>query len=781
MDGVESHNLFIQSLNRLKTIFINKRFIKLNLILLHGVQMNRQLLVQICIILLIFSVGVFLRLGTVNVEGTYDFETPFYQDENGIPYMSELDSYYNYRLTENLLDHGYMGDAIINGVQWDLHSYYPPGVPLDYPPLITYLTAFIYKFVNLFADVPLIVVCFWLPAFVAPLAGVVAYLFVGRFTNQYGAVAAGVLAVITSFYFARTVPGWFDTDMFNLIFPLLVVWFLFEAYDNINKSTQKVILFSFLSGFSMFLFALAWNGWQYLFYIIIVFWLIQIIWNIVKGKIVKNHLYGFSVFIVTTLVLVVIFTGFINIIKLTYSPLQLIDLSGGTWSDWPNVYTSVSELGKPSLKDLFSYFADLILGGLFGILWICRIMLNDSLHQKFLDRMNWLSFSFLVLWIIAGFATLTQGVRFIMILIPPLVISTGIMVGIVIEYLSLLKNSKRTDIFRRKPVFIKISSILILLVLLLPGIINVESDVFLAPGIDDDIWAASIWIKNNTANNTVIISTWSNGHVYTAIADRPVSEDGRMGYIETLSVRNYDDLYPFKDKSPSTARDYWICKAFSTDNESLSVGIMRMLSTSGDEGYIKLDTYIKNTTKTVETLNNILGLNRTTSKEILINKYNLESEQADEVLKYTHPENPSPMVLVTTDTMIGPGRWTLTFGEWNFQKRQSNNYTYSVGTVDMMDGYLNSTNDVVMNLETGNITWKNEKPYCAVFVDNGTSEKCYIDDSSDFCIFIIDNNQAVIIDRKFENSTFAKLVLEKTNSTVFKPLYANKGAIVWGI
>jgi dolichyl-diphosphooligosaccharide--protein glycosyltransferase len=367
-----------------------------------------------------------------------------------------------------------------------------------------------------------------------------------------------------------------------------------------------------------------------------------------------------------------------------------------------------------------------------------------------------------------------------MILIPPLVLSTGIMVGITVEYIGLLKNSRKTDIFKKRPVLIKIFSILILLVLLLPGIIIIESHVFLAPGINDNVWAASLWIKNNTANNTVIISTWSNGHVYTAIADRPVSEDGRMGYIETLSVRNYDDLYPFKNESPSTARDYWICKAFSTDNESLSVGILRMLSTSGDEGYIKLDTYIKNTTKTVEIMNNILGLDRNTSRELLINKYNLEAKQADEVLKYTHPENPSPMVLITCDSMIGPGHWTLTFGEWNFQKRQSDSYIYSVGTVKKAGDFLNSTNDVVMNLETGNITWKNEKPYCAVFVDNGTSEKRHIDDSSDFCIFLIDNNQAVVIDRKFENSMFARLVLERSNSTVFEPLYANKSVVVWG-
>ncbi|EKQ52014.1 MAG: putative membrane protein, required for N-linked glycosylation [Methanobacterium sp. Maddingley MBC34] len=741
---------------------------------------RKKFLITVLFILVIFSIGFFLRLETVSLTGIPGDERPFYQDDNGLPYMYELDSYYNYRLTENYLEHGYLGDTIINGVEWDLHSYYPPGVPLDYPPLIVYLTAFVYKFVNLFTDMPLIVVCFWLSAFIAPLAGIVAYFFVGRFTNQYGAVAAGILTVTIPFYFIRTVPGWFDTDMFNLIFPFLVVWFLFEAFDNTNKSTQKGILFSFLSAFSIFLFSMAWNGWQYLFYLITIFWIIYIIWTLFKGRMVKNNLYNFAIFVGVSLGLVAVFTGFINIIKLAYAFLQLSTLSGGgPWPDWPNVYTSVSELGVPSLEEISLDMGLSLFVGLFGLIWIFRILLNDKLQQKFLNRMNWLSFSFLLLWTIMGFVTLKQGMRFIMILIPPLVVSTGIMVGICVEHLDLLKNIRRINIFRTKPGLIKVLAILILLVAVLPGIMHLEKGVLIVPGSNDEIWAASLWINNNTANNTVIISDWSNGHVYTAIADRPVSEDGRMGYLETLAVRNYSNLFPFKDKSPSSSREYWIDKALSTDNESLSVGILHMISTSGDEGYIKLDMYVKNTTKTVEIMNNILGLDRSASRELLVNNYGLEESQADEILKYTHPENPSPVVLVTNDRMIGTGQWIFKFGEWNFNEKHSNNYTYSVGTANKTDDFINSTNDVFFDFKTENITWKNRTPYCVVFINNGTVEKSYMDSGSDFCIFLIDNKKAVVMDKRFENSVFTKLVIEKSNSTNFKSIYKNKSVIVW--
>jgi dolichyl-diphosphooligosaccharide--protein glycosyltransferase len=744
--------------------------------------MDKKLIVNIAIVLLIFSIGFSMRVGTITLNSIPEYQKPFYQDQSDLPYMYELDSYYNYRLAENYLYHGYLGDTIIKGVEWDLHSYYPPGVPLDYPPLIVYLTVFIYKFINLFADLPLFVICFWLSAFIAPLAGIMAYFFVSRLTNKYGAVAAGILSVTIPYYFTRTVPGWFDTDMFNLLFPFLVVSFFFMALNNINKP-QKAILFSCLSAVSTFLFALAWNGWQYLFYLMVIFWVVLILWTKLKGGIVKNHLYNLVLFLAVTLILVGVSTGLINIFKLLYGPIQLITLSSGngSWADWPNLYISVSELTKPSIEVIISALGLSLFAGLFGLLWTFRILLNDELSQKLLNRINWISFSFLVLWTLTGFGALNGGERFIILLIPPLVVSTGVMVGICIEYLGLLKNSEKIVFFKKNPGILNVFAILIVILATFPGIWVSGTSFMLTPGINDDIWDASVWINNNTADNTVIVGDWNNGHLYAAIADRPVLEDGRMGYIETLSVRSFDDLFPYKDKSPSISRDYWINKAFSTDNESLSVGIMRMLSTSGDQGYVTLVMYVQNTSKSVDIMDNILGQDEANARNLLLNNYNLTSNQTDKVLKYTHPENPSPMVVVTNDKMIGTGHWVFKFGEWNFNEKSSKNYTYSVGTVKIASDYFNSTNDVFMDFKTQTLTWGGETPYFVEFIDNGTILKHYMDPNSDFAVFIINHEKAVVIDKKFENSIFTKLVIEKSNSTVFKPLFYSDKAVVWGI
>ena len=742
---------------------------------------KRDISITIAILLIIFLVGFTLRVESAQISGIPSDEKGFYEDQNGLPYMYELDSYYNYRLTENYLNHGYIGDTIINGTQWDLHSYYPPGVPMDYPPFIVYLTTLIYKIVNLFSSTPLIVVCFWLPAFIGPLSGIVAYLFVRRFTNVYGAATAGLLMTTAPFYFIRTVPGWFDTDMFNIIFPLLIVWFFFEAIHSENN--VKRILFTCLSVISMLFFAIAWEGWQYYFYLIVLFSICYILWHRLHGGKVKNLLYIVGGFFIGTILLVVIFNGYLDVVTLFTRPVQLLEMVGSNnlWTPWPDIYISVSELAKPTLEHVVSGVGIAFFGGIFGFLWIFRVLINENLKKRFLNRMSWIFFSFLILWTIIGFFALSEGSRFILLIIPPLVLSTGIMAGLCVSYLDILKKSEKFHIFKKKGNLPQILSAVIVLLFVIPAVANVSASFSsFTPGTDDDLWDACQWINNNTSNETVIISDWSYGHLFTAIADRPVSFDGRLGYIETLPVRNYESAYTFGNKSPSVSREYWIYRAFETNNESLSSGIFKMIATSGDVGYLTLDNYTKNTTKTVEILNKILGINKEEALLVMTSEYGLNRQDTLNVLKYTHPNNSRPFVLVTTDNMISKGYWTFYFGSWDFNRVAGNNITYSVGRINRTSNTFNSSNDILMDLKTGNITWDGQTPYSVITIKDNSIKNQYFNKNSDFDIILdLNTNKSIVMDKNFENSLFTKLVIEKSNSTNFKPVYKNNNVIVW--
>ncbi|MGZ7161000.1 MAG: STT3 domain-containing protein, partial [Methanobacterium sp.] len=158
----------------------------------------------IIIIILLFSIAFLLRADAVYLSNIPTDLKSFYQDQNGQPYYSEMDSYYNFRLTQDYLDHGYLGDTKINGTPWDLHSYAPEGRSAEYPPLIVYITAFIYKFLNLFSTIPLVVVAYWMAPFIASLCVIPAYLFISRLTNDYGGIAAALLVAMAPAYFAHT-------------------------------------------------------------------------------------------------------------------------------------------------------------------------------------------------------------------------------------------------------------------------------------------------------------------------------------------------------------------------------------------------------------------------------------------------------------------------------------------------------------------------------------------------------------------------------------------------
>ena len=719
---------------------------------------RKKIITTIAIIILIFLVGFILRVETAGLSGIPSNEKAFYEDQNGLPYMYELDSYYNYRMTHDYIDHGYLGDAIINNTEWDLHSYYPPGRSAEYPPLIVYLAALSYKFVNIFANIPLIVVCFWLPAFIAPLSGIIAYLFTRKYTNEYGAVAAGIFAVTSPLLLSRTVPGWFDTDMFNVLFPLIVTWLFFEAVNNRNN-LQKGIIISIIAAFSMFLFSIAWEGWQYIFCIIILFSLFYIITCKLKRIHVRNFVYVFGIFFISTLLMVLIFSGVSTIISLFTSPFELINIFGSTGIGipWPNVYISVSELQTPSLEAVISGVGLAFFGSIFGFLWILRLLMNNHLKKRVLNKMTLSLYIFLVIWTLIGFFLLLKGGRFIMMILPPLIISAGIMIGICIEYLNILKDAQ---IFKKRKYLIKILSVALLLLLTSLSIMNAYySSSNLIPSADDDLWDASQWINNNTSNDTVIISDWNYGHLFTAITDRHVSVDGG---------------------SQNSPRNYWIYRAFETDNESLSSGIFKMVTTNGDLGYLTLDNYTKNTTKTVEILNNILGLNKKEALTVLTNNYNLSTQEAQTVLTYTHPNNPQPFVLVTTSDMINKGRWTFYFGSWDFNKLQGNDVIYTFGNISINGNILNSSNGILMNLNNNNITCEGETPYSVIISNNSKIEKHYIDNNSDFSIILnLNTNKSVVVTKDFENSLFTKLVIEKRNSPNFKPIYKNNNVVVW--
>ncbi len=797
------------------------------------------------IIILLFSLVFIIRAESASIGGVPDQMKSYYQDQTGLPYFSEMDSYYNFRLTQDLIDHGYMGDTKINGTQWDLHSSFPPGKSAEYPPLIAYLTALAYKFINLFTQVPLAAVSFWTGAIIASLAVIPAYLLVRTITNDYGGITAGILVGLAPSYFAHTFAGFFDTDMFNMLLPLLVVFFFVMSI--LAKDMKNRTIFASLSAVSMLIFSLAWQGWWYIFYLIIatvvVYLLVsKYIFNLKHIKSSENYMgklrwfndkpeiFSLSVFIVLSLVLMAISLGVMGLFSALTEPINVNQLQSAVQAtSYPNVYVSVSELQIPSIVEVINGvggYLPFLFGiiGLVALIWKLKTRedkkeITDKKPRKprrrgrpnrgkaeekdpekdknfikpdlTLQKRNYIFYIALFsIWFLITIYAMTKGVRFIENFSLPIALSAGIFVGLFFGYVKehVANHTYQTIIM----------AIIVIVVAFSPVATAYGISNTVVPGTDDSMVMSLGWIKNNTPNNTVITSWWDYGHLFTSVADRSVTFDG---------------------SSQNSPRAYWVGKALLTGNETLSAGILRMLATSGDMAPLTLDNYTKNSGKSAEILNNILGVDKQAALSLMTTDYGLSQEQAQNIVQYTHPDNPTPHVLITSSDMVGKAGWWSYFGSWNFTSNNGTNYQYlasqmnsttvnnktllvggnavvaqangstiSAGIVNTNAITTNDTtqiiNQISTELETGNGTLV-IKPHKLTLINNNTINQTLVSNSSQYSILLMNENNtyvAVAMSKELEDSMFTRMFfMGGAGLTQFKPIYGQPGVMVWGV
>ena len=789
---------------------------------------NLSKLKPLFIIILLFSLVFFLRIQAAYLPELSGELKSNFQDQNGLPYFSEMDSYYNYRMTQDYLDHHHLGDRLLNGIPWDLHSYYPSGRPAEYPPMIVYITSFVYKLINSVTNTPLNEVAIWLAPFIASLAVVPAYLFVRKITNDYGGITTGILAGTIPAYFTHTFAGFFDTDMFNMLFPIMIVGFFIAGVTSHNVKTRSIYVS--LSAVFLLVYSMAWEGWWYIFYLIIGTSIVYLLISnyMFEMETIKSFNYYFDKIKYFTcqsaffsLILFVILSTVL--LSIYFGPQGLIDTlarSAGNSqlhtsvqiTSYPNVYISVDELKIPTITSILGKLD--IIPLIFGILSIPWIMWklkprkkdennskkgrsgknvqkkikvdkeqtgqNSTVNSYLIEnKKNYLLYAILfTIWLFSmGFA-LTQGSRFIEQFSIPIVLGAGVFVGLMAPYFAKNIQNKR---------YCTIAVIaLIALVVYAPLSSSYMFSSSIYPNVDDSMYNSLTWIKDNTPPSTVITSWWDFGHFFTAVADRPVTFDGG---------------------SQNTPRAYWVGKALLTNNENLSAGIFQMLTSSGDQGYLSVENYTGNTGKSVEILDKILPVGKHAAHDILIKDYNLTQDQAQNVLKYTHPPKPAPHVLLLNNQyLLLKSYWWSYFGSWNFQNNTGHGYSYSAQQAVSKE--VNGT--TVISAKNGIVAQINGKkavagfqymqnnqihvlePHKLIIVQDGCiSVDQMVSNSSSFSIILLKEKDiylAVVMNKELEDSMFTRLYLTNgAGLSKFKLLHKEGkmidpyGVMVWNV
>jgi dolichyl-diphosphooligosaccharide--protein glycosyltransferase len=459
-------------------------------------------------------------------------------------------------------------------------------------------------------------------------------------------------------------------------------------------------------------------------------------------------------------------------------------------------------------------------------------------------------------WILASAAAVTQGTRFIQVLVVPMGICAGIFVGYAVDYvksnvdddkvlllIALIsafliafpitqivygldnarmigiavfivlavisavliyarKSIKDSDISLKRALVV----VLITLALVSPTVCGAfQTTAATVPGSSDPMWNAMDYVKENSTNDTVIISWWDFGYLFQIASDHPTSFDGG---------------------SQSGDRAYWVGKALATSDIAQSKGILQMLGTTGSNASELLCNYTGSNVTAVDALDKTLGMSRDKAKSTLIKDYNLTDSQASAVVKQSHPSNPNNVSFVLSSDMIGKAGWWSYFGSWNFDTLNSTNYQYYMasdyvtipentqGNITVLNDSgilynavvkrgINSTNTTVNGTGT-------TAQMTAVWAKNGTKidingteynplkasnliciENGYLtgnetlDKNGNYTIYLLgsgDDYTAILMDNKLKDSVFTRLfLLGGIGQDTFTLSNMQDGVSVWTI
>ncbi len=308
----------------------------------------------------------FVASEKANIEATIEQNSRYlrdqFQDENGFTYLGDIDSYLYMRYAQNIIENGHQGDVIKDGKPFDDHMVAPIGRDVDmnlYPEI----EAFLYRIFKVFdSRMTFMQTAFLTPLVLSTFAIILAFLIGKKLAGGIGGFFAAMIIATHPHVLSRSLGS--DNDIFNVLFPLLILFFFFWALS--EKRMPWKIGYSALAGLSVGIYSYAWSGWWYIFYFLLGslvaylgYYAIYHHKQIMKKpssfltEETKGALVVLGVFFVVSAIGLAIFGNFGDFTDLLNKPFRIIRLKEAAKGEslWPNVYTTVAELNAASLGE----------------------------------------------------------------------------------------------------------------------------------------------------------------------------------------------------------------------------------------------------------------------------------------------------------------------------------------------------------------------------------------------------------------------------------------------
>lgn len=580
------------------------------------------------------------------IKGQSEYFKSRFRTPEGDHMLLDIDSYAYYRETWNDVTYGHLGNAIINGTPWDTFVLAPLGIPPG-DNFHIHLGAWMYKLWHaLDPSVTLLKTMFWLPFLIALITPIPAF-FIGRkFAGPIGGFFAALYVAINPGTLARTSAGVPDTDVYSIVFPLLILWAYLETYD--AKTSKSRFIWTILAGFFTGLYAWAWSGWWHVFFIALggtgAYMVMSLAINYRAHKLaaiksLKATAMILGLYIVATAAFVSAFRDVHFFLDSVNQPFHFMVIQqAAKESMWPNVYTTVAELNTVDIKG--------IVGSIGGWTYAIIALIGAIFAMSKKDEHGFYDFKFgliLLMWIAATVYASTKGVRFLMLLTLPFTICLASFVGNLSESAGRWLKRTMNVPFATPTIAVILFAMFIASSTWAAAVATSQQNI---PLINDAWWTTLTNIKDKSEPNAILTSWWDFGHWFKSIAQRPTTFDGG---------------------TQNTPIAHWVGKMLLTGDEDEAMGILKMLNCGSNNAAVFLEEEFNgDTVRVVDLLYRIIKMDEASARAELVKN---GVKNPDRVVQATHCKAPESFV-IASDDMIGKGGVWAHFGSWNFTRAQ---------------------------------------------------------------------------------------------------------------
>ena len=572
-------------------------------------------IIDVVIIVVVVSLGIFLRLPYDSSIGNAQMNNELTDDD--CYYLSDPDSYlYARKARQYSLD--LTGFTLVNTRTEDYMmspvSTRENGLVTNFLPL---LAALVFRFLNLFSDITIEMVVYYINAVICALAAVPVYLYMRKQTNVVGGAVSAFLIVTAVPFLEHSVAGYFDTDAMLCTIPICLI--LSFAMMVESETLKKKTVYAVLSLISFFVLATTWETFYIYFGILCVLSFITIMQLLfvkgAEGRLDRKETRVDVLYIVVSLIVMVGISFLIYGSTIIDSIRRLLN-NMLVINNYPDSTKYIVELSDIPLLDngvegAFLTTGSGIVNKLGGAIVIIMAFIGIFLLLFARKRKSVRFFScnmgFIVSWFLITLPFLIVGVRFLQLVCIPLILLTGLSAGILSEIMTVTAGKRIGYI---------LSAFLAVMLVFGP-----VSGAFLRKGSPSPFYnktfdGACTWINNYGSENADILTWWDFGYFIEFASARHVLSDGGT----------FDGRY-----------FYWLAHALLTDNPKLSVGIFNMLDFSGVDGNDVAEGYLGSAEMACSALLDILPVDIVEANRILTTRYGLSESEAAELIRVTKP------------------------------------------------------------------------------------------------------------------------------------------------